>query len=193
MWRGGTIKLVEVGGHQVALANVDGTVYAVDNECPHRGGWLGEGEMNPDRGEWAIECPLHGSVFDVRGGEVLNPPASGLDTLATEAVVFEKSAGCLYRRPDASARRGPFIHSDGPAVDPSTSTKERSGGRRQSMRPRTARCLVLAGSVLGDLQTGYVVLRNRGGAVGVGERGGTGIPGIDRAGGAVGVEYRASG
>jgi nitrite reductase/ring-hydroxylating ferredoxin subunit len=81
----GTIKLVEVGGHRVALANVDGTVYAVDNECPHRGGWLGEGEMNPDWGEWAIECPLHGSVFDVRGGEVLNPPAgTGIRTYAVE-------------------------------------------------------------------------------------------------------------
>ncbi len=33
-------------------------------------------ETNPDWHEWAIECPLHGSVFDVHTGEVLNPPAS---------------------------------------------------------------------------------------------------------------------
>jgi len=36
---------------------------------------LGEGEINTDWSDWAIECPLHGSVFDVRTGEVLNPPA----------------------------------------------------------------------------------------------------------------------
>ena len=41
-----------------------------------RSGFLGEGEINADWNEWAIECPLHGSVFDVRTGEVLNPPAT---------------------------------------------------------------------------------------------------------------------
>jgi len=72
----GTATVVEAGGVQLALINVNGTFYAVDNECPHRGGFLGEGEINPDWDEWALECPLHGSVFDVRSGEVLNPPAA---------------------------------------------------------------------------------------------------------------------
>ena len=73
----GTATMVEAGDIQVALVNVDGTFYAVDNECPHRGGFLGEGEINPDWHEWALECPLHGSVFDVRTGEVLSPLAEG--------------------------------------------------------------------------------------------------------------------
>ena len=71
----GTATVLEVGGIQLALVNIDGSFFAVDNECTHRGGFLGEGEINADWNEWAIECPLHGSVFDVRTGEVLNPPA----------------------------------------------------------------------------------------------------------------------
>ncbi|MGQ0802377.1 MAG: Rieske (2Fe-2S) protein [Actinomycetota bacterium] len=71
----GTATVVQVGGTELALVNVDGTFFAIDNECTHRGGFLGEGEINTDWSEWAIECPLHGSVFDVRTGEVLNPPA----------------------------------------------------------------------------------------------------------------------
>lgn len=71
----GTARMVEVEGVQVALVNVNGEFFAVDNECTHVGGYLGEGEINDDWNDWAIECPLHGSVFDVRTGEVLNPPA----------------------------------------------------------------------------------------------------------------------
>jgi nitrite reductase/ring-hydroxylating ferredoxin subunit len=72
----GTAVVIELGAFQLALVNVDGSFFVVDNECPHRGGFLGEGELNADWNEWAIECPLHGSVFDLRTGEVLNPPAS---------------------------------------------------------------------------------------------------------------------
>ena len=72
----GTATLVRAGDIEVALVNVDGTFFAIDNECTHRGGFLGEGEINTDWSNWAIECPLHGSVFDVRTGEALNPPAT---------------------------------------------------------------------------------------------------------------------
>jgi 3-phenylpropionate/trans-cinnamate dioxygenase ferredoxin component len=71
----GTASVIDVGALHLALVNVDGSFFVVDNECTHRGGFLGEGEINADWNEWAIECPLHGSVFDVRTGEVLNPPA----------------------------------------------------------------------------------------------------------------------
>lgn len=80
-----TVIVVEVGGHQLALANMEGSFFAVDNECPHRGGSLGDGSINTRRSEWALDCPLHGSVFDVRTGEVLNPPAAvGVGTYAVE-------------------------------------------------------------------------------------------------------------
>ena len=71
----GTAIVVEVEGAKLALVNVDGAFYAIDNECTHRGGSVGDGWINTDWHQWAIECPLHGSVFDVRTGEVLNPPA----------------------------------------------------------------------------------------------------------------------
>jgi 3-phenylpropionate/trans-cinnamate dioxygenase ferredoxin subunit len=71
----GTATVARVGDIEVAVVNVQGTFFAIDNECTHRGGFLGEGEINTDWSDWAIECPLHGSVFDVRTGEVLNPPA----------------------------------------------------------------------------------------------------------------------
>jgi len=71
----GAVRLVDVADRQLALVNVDGEFFAVDNECTHRGGSMSEGDLNDDWGEHALECPLHGSVFDVRTGEVLNPPA----------------------------------------------------------------------------------------------------------------------
>jgi len=72
----GTARVVTAGDRLLAPVNVDGTFYAVDDECTHRGGDLGEGEINPDWDDWALECPLHGSVFDVRTGEVLRGPAT---------------------------------------------------------------------------------------------------------------------
>ena len=71
----GTATVIFVGARPLALVNVEGSFFVIDNECTHRGGSLGEGEINADWNDWAIECPLHGSVFDVRTGEVLNPPA----------------------------------------------------------------------------------------------------------------------
>ena len=72
----GTATAVTAGTTELALVNVEGAFFAIDNECTHLGGFLGEGEINTDWNEWAIECPLHGSVFDARTGEVLNPPAA---------------------------------------------------------------------------------------------------------------------
>jgi 3-phenylpropionate/trans-cinnamate dioxygenase ferredoxin component len=71
----GTATVVQAGASELALINVNGTFFAIDNECTHRGGFLGEGEINTEWNDWAIECPLHGSVFDVRTGQVLSPPA----------------------------------------------------------------------------------------------------------------------
>ena len=61
----GACKSVEVQGVFIALCNVQGTVYALDNTCPHAGGPLGEGTL---RGELFV-CPWHGWRFNVRTGE----------------------------------------------------------------------------------------------------------------------------
>jgi nitrite reductase/ring-hydroxylating ferredoxin subunit len=64
-------KLVEVGGLGIAVFNVGGSYYAIENTCPHRGGPLAEGMM---AGEEVI-CPWHGARFNVKTGAVLTPPA----------------------------------------------------------------------------------------------------------------------
>jgi len=60
----GTGKCVEANGKQVALFNVDGTFHAIDNTCLHRGGPLGEGELEGA----VVTCPWHGWQYDVTTG-----------------------------------------------------------------------------------------------------------------------------
>ena len=67
----GTGRVVEAEGRSLALFNVSGTFYAIDNTCTHRGGPLGEGEL---AGE-VVTCPWHGAQFNVKTGEVVAPPA----------------------------------------------------------------------------------------------------------------------
>jgi nitrite reductase (NADH) small subunit len=64
-------KLVEAGGKKIALFNVEGAYYAIDNTCSHRGGSLAEGELEGTN----VTCPWHRAVFDVKTGEALGPPA----------------------------------------------------------------------------------------------------------------------
>jgi nitrite reductase (NADH) small subunit/3-phenylpropionate/trans-cinnamate dioxygenase ferredoxin subunit len=61
----GTGRTVEVKGIWIALFNVNGRFYAVDNTCPHSGGPLGEGKLDGE----IVECPWHGWRFNVRTGE----------------------------------------------------------------------------------------------------------------------------
>ena len=61
----GTGKVVEVGGKTVAVFNCEGTFYAIDNTCKHRGGPLGEGSLS----ETTVTCPWHGWEYDVKTGE----------------------------------------------------------------------------------------------------------------------------
>ena len=64
---------VEIDEVPVAIFNVDGTFYALDDTCSHAEASLSEGDLDLDR--CAIECPLHGSTFDLRTGEPLTLPA----------------------------------------------------------------------------------------------------------------------
>ena len=67
----GTAKTYEVNGKSIALCNVDGAYYAIDDVCTHDGGELGEGYLEGDQ----IECPRHGARFDVKTGKALTLPA----------------------------------------------------------------------------------------------------------------------
>ena len=67
----GGMKVVEFGGEQVLLVNLAGGFYAVGEICPHAGGPLSEGFLEGE----LVECPLHGSTFNVKTGAVEGPPA----------------------------------------------------------------------------------------------------------------------
>jgi nitrite reductase/ring-hydroxylating ferredoxin subunit/iron-sulfur cluster repair protein YtfE (RIC family) len=67
----GSMKQVGVGGIDVMLANVNGAFYALSNKCTHAGGPLAKGKLEG----FVVQCPLHGSKFDVRTGAVVGPPA----------------------------------------------------------------------------------------------------------------------
>ena len=62
---------VEVEGKGIALFNLGGEIYALDNACTHVGGPLSQGRV--EAGE--VEGPGHGSRFDIRTGEVRMFPA----------------------------------------------------------------------------------------------------------------------
>lgn len=67
----GTGMLVQVEGKEIALFNLNGSYYAVDNACTHVGGSLSEGPLEGN----AVVCPWHGAMFDLTNGQVLNGPA----------------------------------------------------------------------------------------------------------------------
>jgi nitrite reductase (NADH) small subunit len=67
----GSSKAVEVAGTTIALFNVDGTVFALDNTCLHQGGPLGEGMLEGD----VVTCPWHMWEYNVRTGEKVGNPS----------------------------------------------------------------------------------------------------------------------
>ena len=64
-------KIVEVQGKEIALFNIGGEYFAIDNMCTHEEASLADGEISG----FEVTCPLHGAKFDVRSGQVLGPPA----------------------------------------------------------------------------------------------------------------------
>jgi nitrite reductase/ring-hydroxylating ferredoxin subunit len=68
----GAAKAVVVNGRKLALFNLGGNIYAIEDTCPHRGAPLSEGECDGT----TVICPWHGASFDLSTGAVLSPPAS---------------------------------------------------------------------------------------------------------------------
>lgn len=61
----GNARTADVGNMQLAVFNVDGKFYALENSCPHQGGPLAEGFVEGK----CVTCPWHGWEFDVTTGE----------------------------------------------------------------------------------------------------------------------------
>lgn len=72
----GSSSVVDVNGKALALFNVAGVVYAMDNTCRHRGGPLGEGLLEGD----VVTCPWHHWEYNVRTGELVTNPTVKLAT-----------------------------------------------------------------------------------------------------------------
>ncbi|MFP3914920.1 MAG: non-heme iron oxygenase ferredoxin subunit [Actinomycetota bacterium] len=63
---------VDIGEHRIALFRVGGDIYAIGDRCSHAEASLSEGDVFDNE----VECPRHGSAFDITTGEVLNLPAT---------------------------------------------------------------------------------------------------------------------
>ena len=66
----GQARKIEAGDLVLAVFNVDGTFYVTDDHCTHGPGSLSEGFLDG----CIIECNFHGGAFDLRTGDVVNPP-----------------------------------------------------------------------------------------------------------------------
>ena len=74
--------VAEVNGKALAVFNVDGQFHVIDNTCVHRGGPLGEGELEAN----VVTCPWHGWQFDVTTGVLIQDPTVGVTRHDTRIV-----------------------------------------------------------------------------------------------------------
>ena len=78
----GAMRLVEHDGMKIGVFNCDGTIYAIEDRCSHDDGPLAEGEFDP--ATCTVECPRHGSLFDLTTGRPRTLPAfKPVQTFAT--------------------------------------------------------------------------------------------------------------
>ena len=88
----GEFRHVYDGDTPIAVFNIDGELYAIADVCTHDGGELTGGIIEG----YEIECPRHGSRFDIRSGAVLCPPAYE----PTAKFPVKVDDGAVYTRDD---------------------------------------------------------------------------------------------
>ena len=69
----GAMRLVEHDGRKIGVFNCEGAYYAIEDRCSHDDGPLAEGEFDP--AACTVECPRHGSLFDLSTGRPKTLPA----------------------------------------------------------------------------------------------------------------------
>jgi 3-phenylpropionate/trans-cinnamate dioxygenase ferredoxin subunit len=67
----GSRRVVDINGVAVAVFNLGGEFFAIQDICPHDGGELANGKLEGE----VIVCPRHGARFSIKTGAVLGPPA----------------------------------------------------------------------------------------------------------------------
>jgi nitrite reductase/ring-hydroxylating ferredoxin subunit len=66
----GEVLGITAQGKEIAIYDLDGTLYATENTCTHAYAYLSDGWLDGD----IIECPLHGGRFEIKTGKGLGPP-----------------------------------------------------------------------------------------------------------------------
>ncbi|HXK33201.1 MAG TPA: Rieske 2Fe-2S domain-containing protein [Dehalococcoidia bacterium] len=100
----GQMRRVIVDGKRVVLANAEGQICALADECGHQKAALSKGKLDGS----TIECPLHFARFDARTGKVVSGPdfsriqIPGLDTLGPEAMAAMQRTGELLADVDTA-------------------------------------------------------------------------------------------
>jgi 3-phenylpropionate/trans-cinnamate dioxygenase ferredoxin component len=88
----GEMRLVEHDGMKIGVFNCEGSLYAIEDRCSHDNGPLAEGEF--DVSACTVECPRHGSLFDLTSGRPRTLPAYApvrtfAATVADDTIVLE--------------------------------------------------------------------------------------------------------
>ncbi|MGE5283093.1 MAG: non-heme iron oxygenase ferredoxin subunit [Chloroflexota bacterium] len=84
----GAMRLVDHEGRKIGVFNCDGALYAIEDRCSHDDGPLAEGEF--DQAACTVECPRHGSLFDLSTGRPKTLPAFAPVQTFAAAVVDDK-------------------------------------------------------------------------------------------------------
>jgi nitrite reductase/ring-hydroxylating ferredoxin subunit len=86
----GELLAIDAEGKPVAVANVEGQLFAFGDSCTHRGCSLSEGELSGT----VVTCPCHGGQFDVTNGKVVGgPPREPIPTYPVQVVDDEFRIG----------------------------------------------------------------------------------------------------
>ncbi|MGK7396016.1 MAG: FAD-dependent oxidoreductase, partial [Candidatus Cyclobacteriaceae bacterium M3_2C_046] len=100
----GQMKIFEVGGHRILLAKKQEKLYAVSGTCPHYGAPLEQGVLYQDR----LMCPWHHACFNIKSGQLLEPPA--LDNLYKYELSIENEKVYVDLPTQDVASATPHIH-----------------------------------------------------------------------------------
>jgi nitrite reductase/ring-hydroxylating ferredoxin subunit len=84
----GQSHLVRIKDQAIALFNIEGTIFGLDNTCPHSRGPLVEGRVSGHK----VRCPWHGAQFDITTGACLAGPA----TQAVKTYVVHVENGSVF-------------------------------------------------------------------------------------------------
>lgn len=71
----GSMRAVQIENKEILLVNLDNKIYEINNTCTHRGCRLSDGNLEQE----TVQCPCHGSLFNIKTGDVEKGPAKTLE------------------------------------------------------------------------------------------------------------------